>query len=128
MSANIVNVVHKEGRQAGKKVGSLLFGPYIMPVFVRHATCLRCYLPQSKKLSQLIQQQQRVENRARAPKLQPPLCGALLLLWRHLNELQINFILVACASLRMEMMMDNNDATTGSPSPRPLRRPSASPR
>lgn len=43
MSANIVNVVHKEGRQAGrqagKKVGSLLFGPYIMPVFVRHAAC-----------------------------------------------------------------------------------------
>lgn len=26
-------------RKAGKKVGSLLFGPYIMPVFVRHAAC-----------------------------------------------------------------------------------------
>lgn len=34
---------------------------------------------------------------------------------RHLNELKINFALVALASLRMEMMMDNNDATTGSP-------------
>lgn len=37
---------------------------------------------------------------------------------RHLNELKINFVLVALASLRMEMMMDNNDATTGSPSRR----------
>jgi len=37
---------------------------------------------------------------------------------RHLNELEINFVLVALASLRMEMMMDNNDATTGSPSRR----------
>lgn len=64
MSANIVNVVHKEGRQAG----SLLFGPYIMPVFVRHAACSRLA---SKKLSQLIRQQ-RVENRARAPKQTAP--------------------------------------------------------
>lgn len=126
MSANIVNVVHKEGRQqAGSKQAACSSGHTLCQLFVRHAACNMLALILATEQQQ--QQQQEIvtadpsERRRRIVqgprKQQPPLS-----LWRHLNELQINFILVACASLRMEMMMDNNDATTGSPTPRALRR------
>lgn len=106
-----------------------------MPVFVRHAACNMLVLllateQQQARNCHSWSSSSREWRIVQGPQSYSPryvvrcfsLLLLLLLLWRHLNELQINFILVACASLRMEMMMDNNDATTGSPSPRPLRR------
>lgn len=81
MSANIVNVVHKEGRQEGRQpaLRAIHYASFCAACGMQHACSATCHrAAASKKLSQLIQQQ-RVENRARAPKQQPPLCGALLL-------------------------------------------------
>lgn len=85
MSANIVNVVHKEGRQEGRQpaLRAIHYASFCAACGMQHACSATCHraaaaAAASKKLSQLIRQQ-RVENRARAPKQQPPLCGALLL-------------------------------------------------
>lgn len=84
MSANIVNVVHKEGRQEGRQpaLRAIHYASFCAACGMQHACSATCHraaaAAASKKLSQLIRQQ-RAENRARAPKQQPPLCGALLL-------------------------------------------------
>lgn len=84
MSANIVNVVHKEGRQEGRQpaLRAIHYASFCAACGMQHACSATCHraaaAAASKKLSQLIRQQ-RVENRARAPNQQPPLCGALLL-------------------------------------------------
>lgn len=80
------------------------WGGVAVVVLIQH-TARNCH----RRLSEA----QLIGGQNRAGPKQPPLFVAL---WRHLNELQIDFILAASASLRMEMMMDNNDATTGSPS------------
>lgn len=136
MSANIVNVVHKEGRQAGRQEGrqpalqAIHYASFCAACGMQHACAATCHRAAEQQARNCHSWSSSREWRiVQGPQSYSPRyvvrCFSLLL-WRHLNELQINFILVACASLRMEMMMDNNDATTGSPSPRPLRRPTAS--